>query len=55
VILSISEHFSIIKDPRQQSKVEYELLDVIFLCIVGMICGAEAWDDIEKNQTTYWQ
>ncbi|MDF1757223.1 MAG: ISAs1 family transposase [Legionellaceae bacterium] len=35
------------QDPRQQSKIEYELLDVIFLCVVGMICGAEAWDDIE--------
>ncbi len=48
MILSISEHFSIIKDPRQQSKIEYELLDIIFLCVVGMICGAEAWDDIES-------
>jgi predicted transposase YbfD/YdcC len=47
MIFSISEHFSIIQDPRQQSKIEYELLDVIFLCVVGMICGAEAWDDIE--------
>ena len=47
MILSIADHFSIIKDPRQQRKIEYELLDIIFLCVVGMICGAEAWDDIE--------
>ncbi|CAM4457296.1 MAG: hypothetical protein LEGION0403_FIIPPAGN_02326 [Legionella sp.] len=47
MILTIADHFSIIKDPRQQSKIEYELLDVIFLCVVGMICGAEAWDDME--------
>lgn len=47
MVFSIAEHFSIIIDPRQQSKIEYELLDVIFLCVVGMICGAEAWDDIE--------
>lgn len=47
MIFSIADHFSIIQDPRQQSKIEYELLDVIFLCVVGMICGAEAWDDIE--------
>ena len=47
MMFSIVDHFSIIEDPRQQSKVEYELLDVIFLCVVGMICGAEAWHDIE--------
>lgn len=44
---SLTEHFSVIKDPRQESKVQYELLDVLFLCIVGVICGAEAWHDIE--------
>lgn len=44
---SIVEHFSVIKDPRQQSKIEYELLDILFLCVVAMICGAEAWHDIE--------
>lgn len=42
MMFSIADHFSIIQDPRQQSKIEYELLDVIFLCVVGMICGAEA-------------
>ena len=46
MVFSIAERFSIIKDPKQQSKIDHELLDVIFLCVVGMICGAEAWDDI---------
>ena len=45
--ISIIDHFSAIQDPRQQSKIAYELLDVLFLCIVAMVCGAEAWHDIE--------
>jgi predicted transposase YbfD/YdcC len=44
---SILEHFSIIQDPRQQSKIEYELLDILFLCLVGMLCGADGWSEIE--------
>jgi len=44
---SIEGHFSVIRDPRQQSKIDYELLDILFLCVVAMICGAEAWNDIE--------
>ena len=58
MIFSITDHFSIIKDPRQQSKIEYELLDIIFLCVVGVICGAEAWDDIEivgKTRLSWFQ
>ena len=44
---SLSSHFSIIKDPRQLAKVDHELLDIIILCIVGVLCGAEGWHDIE--------
>lgn len=45
--ISIIDHFSSIQDPRQQSKIDYELLDILFLCVVAMVCGAEAWHDIE--------
>ncbi|MBA2649740.1 MAG: ISAs1 family transposase [Legionella sp.] len=45
--ISIIDHFSTIQDPRQQSKIDYELLDILFLCVVAMVCGAEAWHDIE--------
>lgn len=45
--LSLVEHFSIIRDPRQQSKIEHELIDILVLCIVAVICGAEGWQDIE--------
>lgn len=44
---SLISHFSIIKDPRQLSKVEHELIDILILCVVGILCGAEGWHDIE--------
>lgn len=43
---SLIEHFSVIPDNRQRCKVEHELLDIIILCIVGIICGAEGWQGI---------
>lgn len=46
--LSLTEHFSVIKDPRQQSKVDHELVDILILCITAVICGAEGWQDIES-------
>lgn len=46
--LSITEHFSVLKDPRQQSKVEHELTDILILCITAVICGAEGWQAIES-------
>lgn len=46
--ISLEEHFSIIRDPRQLCKVEHELIDLLVLCVVGVICGAEGWHDIEE-------
>jgi predicted transposase YbfD/YdcC len=45
---SLVECFSVIRDPRQESKIEHELIDVLILCILGVICGAEGWQDIEE-------
>ncbi len=45
---SLTEHFSIIKDPRQQSKVDHALTDILILCVIAVICGAEGWQDIEE-------
>ncbi len=44
---SLVEYFSVIQDPRQWCKVEHELVDVLILCVVGVLCGAEGWHDIE--------
>lgn len=45
---SLVECFSVIRDPRQESKIEHELIDVLVLCVLGVICGAEGWQDIEE-------
>ena len=38
--------FDNVKDPRQASKVVYELYDLLFLTICGVISGCEGWEDI---------
>lgn len=44
---SLISHFSVIKDPRQRCKVEHELIDILILCVVGVLCGADGWSAIE--------
>ena len=46
---SLVEHFSVIQDSRQWSKIEHELVDVLILCVVGVLCGADGWHDIEMD------
>ncbi|MBD1578058.1 ISAs1 family transposase, partial [Vibrio sp. S11_S32] len=45
--LSLLDHISIIKDPRQTWKITHSLSDIIFLTIAAVIAGAEGWEDIE--------
>lgn len=41
-------HFiSVIKDFRQDWKIEHKLTDILLLTICAAICGAEGWDEIE--------
>lgn len=44
--LSLLDHISIIKDPRQSWKISYKLADVIFLTVTALIAGAEGWEEI---------
>ncbi|OJI37241.1 hypothetical protein VV99743_00529 [Vibrio vulnificus] len=37
-------HFQIIKDYRQETKVEHKLSDIIFLTICGVLLGHDGWD-----------
>ena len=46
-IESIHEHFADVKDPRQQGKVEHPLINLIFITISGILCGADNWVAIE--------
>ena len=45
---SIIEHFSSLSDPRtKEHKKEHKLIDILFITIAAVICGAEDWNDIE--------
>ena len=46
-------HFSSITDRRQLSKIEHPLVDIIILCICGVVCGADGWSDIEVFGRTH--
>ena len=46
-VLQIAEHFSSIKDPRVAGRVEHPLLTILVMCLVGVICGANGWEEIE--------
>lgn len=46
---SILEHFGSLPDPRtKEHKKEHKLIDIIFITIAAVICGAEDWNDIEQ-------
>ena len=45
--LKLMEHFSVLTDYRQQSKVDHLLSDILLLTICAIIAGAEGWEDIE--------
>ena len=45
-VVSISEHFSNLDDPRGDNKWHL-LLDIIVIAICAAICGADSWVDVE--------
>ena len=40
------EHFAELKDPRQLGKVVYTLNEVLLLCLLAVLAGAETFTDI---------
>lgn len=46
-LAAFARHFNAIEDPRQGSKVEYPLFDVLFLTLAAVIAGCEGWEEIE--------
>ncbi|NOQ45436.1 MAG: ISAs1 family transposase [Desulfobulbaceae bacterium] len=44
---SIITHFSNITDPRIKNKIDHKLIDIMVIAICAVICGADAWKDIE--------
>lgn len=42
------EHFEPLEDPRQAGKVWYPLDEVLLLCLVAVLAGAESWVEIAE-------
>ena len=40
---SLIQHFSKLEDPRVERNKKHELIDVIVLCVCGVVSGAEGW------------
>ncbi len=40
-------HFQTITDPRIERCRRHELIDILFLAICAVLCGAEGWEEIE--------
>jgi predicted transposase YbfD/YdcC len=43
----ILDHFSELKDPRVVGRCEYPLETVLVIAMLGVLCGAEGWTDLE--------
>lgn len=47
--LEIAKHFASLEDPRVVGRTEHPLLTVIVMALVGVICGANGWDELEED------
>lgn len=45
-VLAIAEHFSKLEDARVQGRTEHSLLSIVVIALVGVISGADGWDEI---------
>jgi hypothetical protein len=39
-------HFKGLKDPREQAKLDYPLEEILLLCLLAVLAGAETMTDI---------
>jgi hypothetical protein len=44
-------HFKDLEDPRQQGKVDYPLDEILLLCLLAVLAGAETVTDIARAAT----
>jgi len=44
--------FEAIEDPRVERTKHHQLLDIILIAILGVLCGADGWVDIESFGNT---
>lgn len=45
---TLIDHFSVIEDSRDEQKRRHLLLDAIVISIAAVLCGADAWTEIEE-------
>lgn len=48
--------FSTIADPRKDINITYDLLDIIFITLAGVLSGAEGWSEIHQfaHEKLHW-
>src|SRR3970040_765799 len=46
--LGLLEFFEEVPEPRQKAKVPYPLRELLLCCLVGVLCGAEGWVEVEE-------
>jgi predicted transposase YbfD/YdcC len=51
----LARHFDTLPDPRIQRTKRHQLLDVLFIAICAMICGAETFTDMEEFAARRWK
>jgi hypothetical protein len=45
---SFLDHFSRIPDPRSPTNRKHLLIDILFMTICAVICGAKGWEEIAE-------
>ncbi len=45
--ITITDHFSSLKDPRIERSKLHQLIDIITIAVCAVICGADGWEQIE--------
>ena len=46
--MNFDPHFKSLQDGQTDINILYELLDIVFLTLVAILCGAEGWKDIQR-------
>ncbi|HEU4411140.1 MAG TPA: ISAs1 family transposase [Polyangiaceae bacterium] len=47
-VLCLAQPFASLQDPRVASRTEHPLLTIVAMALVGVLCGADGWDDLEE-------
>ena len=45
---SVMSYFSTVHEPRAGQNISHPLINIITIAILGVICGADGWVDIER-------